>query len=568
MMDQINLLHTQEERVRKFMNRMQLDAMMVSAHHEYIVAARGTGKSEGLDARFILRNVWAMPGSMGGLISPTYAKAWGNTLPAIGHALANWGYIENVHYYVGRKAPASAGFKLPKRPPFRDAWSNCIHFWNGTILVILSLTNGMSANSMSLDWILGPEAKFLNYDKIKTEINPANRGNLQYFGSCPWHHSEMYTTDMPTSRSGKWILDKEKEMQADHINFIRNLFVAKKQHEARKAEYVNQGWWQQRLDQYEADLALARKYQPSLDANKTKDYTTFYGEYDVFDNLEVVGEDFIWQMKRDLPPLVFRTSMLNERLFKVANGFYSALDDKIHFYIPADPRDFEAADFRGNKKPYGCQSDGDYDSSLPLHIAFDCNAAISTCCVGQVREHDKELPTLKSFYVKTPRKLDAVVQDFCDYYSRSSNKEVIFYYDHTFVWVTGNNSESYCDTIIRVLESNGYNVTAIYIGQAPRHDWKHNQIDMALKGSPNLLLPTFNEMNNEYLKLAMERTGIKVGRNGFEKDKSDEKLPDSPENPDETKTHVTDAWDTLFLGANFFWNGISGSSETWAGMNH
>ena len=161
-----------------------------------------------------------------------------------------------------------------------------------------------------------------------------------------------------------------------------------------------------------------------------------------------------------------------------------------------------------------------------------------------------------------------MAQDFCDYYSRSSNKEVIFYYDHTFVWVTGNNSESYCDTIIRVLESNGYNVTAIYIGQAPRHDWKHNQIDMALKGSPNLLLPTFNEMNNEYLKLAMERTGIKVGRNGFEKDKSDEKLPDSPENPDETKTHVTDAWDTLFLGANFFWNGISGSTETWAGMNH
>lgn len=566
-MSQIDLLHTQEERVRKFMNRMQLDAMMVSAHHEYIVASRGTGKSEGLDARFILRNVWAMPGSMGGLISPTYAKAWGNTLPAIGHALASWGYLENVHYYVGRKAPASAGFKLPKRPPFREAWSNCIHFWNGTILVVLSLTNGMSANSMSLDWVLGPEAKFLNYDKIKTEINPANRGNLDHFGDCTWHHSEMYTTDMPTSRSGKWILDKEKEMQPDHIDLIRNIYVAKKQHEARKAEYVNQGWWQQRLHQYEADLSLARKYQPSLEKNRTRDYTTFYGEYDVFDNLEVVGEDFIWQMKRDLPPLVFRTSMLNERLFKVANGFYSALDDKIHFYIAPDPKDYCSDDFKGTKKPFGCQSDGDYDESLPLHIAFDSNAAISTCCVGQVHEKDKEFPTIKSFYVKTPRKLDAVVQDFCDYYSKSSNKEVIFYYDHTFVWVTGNNSESYSDTIIRVLESNGYSVNAVYIGQAPRHDWKHNQIDMALKGSPNLLLPTFNEMNNEYLKLAMERTGIKVGRNGFEKDKSDERLPDSPENPDETKTHVTDAWDTLFLGVNFFWDGLSlGSCDTWAGM--
>ena len=81
---------------------------------------------------------------------------------------------------------------------------------------------------MSLDWIIGPEAKFLNFDKIKTEINPANRGNLQYFDGCPWHHSEMYTTDMPTSRSGKWILDKQEEMQTDHIDLIRSLYIAKK----------------------------------------------------------------------------------------------------------------------------------------------------------------------------------------------------------------------------------------------------------------------------------------------------------------------------------------------------
>lgn len=566
-MNNIDLLHDQENRVRKFMNRMQLDAMMVSAHNEYIVAARGTGKSEGLDARFILRNVWAMPGSMGGLISPTYAKAWGNTLPAIGHALAKWGYLENIHYYVGKRAPASAGFKLPKRPPFRDAWANCIHFWNGTILVVLSLTNGMSANSMSLDWIIGPEAKFLNFDKIKTEINPANRGNLQYFDGCPWHHSEMYTTDMPTSRSGKWILDKQEEMQTDHIDLIRSLYIAKKAHEARKDEYVNKDWYTHKLKRYEDDLSLARKFQPSKDTNKKREYTTFYGEYDVFDNLEVVGEDYVWQMKRDLPPLVFRTSMLNERLFKVANGFYSALEDKIHFYIPVETKYYCADDFKGNKKPYGCQSDGDYDEVQPLHIAFDSNAAISSCCVGQVDLELRELKTIKSFYVKTPRKLDSVVQDFCDYYSRSSNKSVIFYYDHTFVWQTGNNSETYADTIIRVLEHNKYEVTSVYIGQAPRHDWKHNQIDMALKGSGELLFPTFNEMNNEYLKLALERTGIKVGRNGFEKDKSDERLLDSPENPDETKTHITDAWDTLFLGANFFWDGIStGSGGTWAGM--
>lgn len=76
---------------QKFFNRMQRMGMAIAAHDEYWVCSRGTGKSEGLDARFILRNVWAMPGSTGALISPSYAKAWGNTLPAIIHALAEWG---------------------------------------------------------------------------------------------------------------------------------------------------------------------------------------------------------------------------------------------------------------------------------------------------------------------------------------------------------------------------------------------------------------------------------------------------------------------------------------------
>ena len=145
---------------------------LIAAHDEYWVCSRGTGKSEGLDARFIIRNVWSMPGSTGALISPSYAKAWGNTLPAIIHALAEWGYIEGIHFFVGRKAPLSANFGKPKRPPLQTAWGNCIHFWNGTVLVVLSFSQGMSANSMSLDWVIGPEAKFLDYDKIKSEVPP------------------------------------------------------------------------------------------------------------------------------------------------------------------------------------------------------------------------------------------------------------------------------------------------------------------------------------------------------------------------------------------------------------
>jgi hypothetical protein len=132
---------------------------------------------------------------------------------------------------------------------------------------------------------------------------------------------------------------------------------------------------------------------------------------------------------------------------------------------------------------------------------------------------------------------------------------VVVFYDHTFVQTSGKDNDTLIDVIDSKLKANRWNATLTYVGQAPEHKWKHEQIDLTLKGAnPEYLFVLFNLMNNEYLKLAMERSGVKVGRNGFEKDKSDEKLPDSPDNPDELKTHITDAFDTLWYGVNFYYS--------------
>lgn len=548
----VDQLHTHESKMLKYLNKMQREVLLVNAHSSYIVAARGTGKSEGIDAVRLLCNIWSMPSSTGGLISPSYSKAWGNTLPAICKALAEWGYIQNIHYFVGRKAPEAAGFKQPKRPPLRDAWSNCIHFWNGTILVILSFAQGMSANSMSLDWLLGPEAKYLNYDKIKSEVNPANRGNTKDFGYSPLHHGVMYSTDMPTSKMGRWILEKDKAMRPEHIQLIKYLYSEWINYKTKdeKTEYVLR-----QIKELKRDLDLARRYQkPVLPINgKKREYTVYYGEYDVFDNLEVLGEDFIWEMYRDSPALIWRTAFLNERLFKIINGFYSALDDDKHFYIPTDPSGIDLTDYDYRKHNSSCLTDYDLDMHEALHVAFDSNAAISSVAIGQPDMDNRVLRTNNSMFVKTPLKLQDLVNNLCEYYSLKPNKEVVFYYDHTFTWTTGTNPESYADTVIKYFEMNGWSVTPVYIGQQPKHEWRHEKIDLALKGDSDYLYPIFNLFNNEYLKIAMEQSGIKMGKDGFEKDKSPEKLPDSPDNPDEYKTHITDAWDTLFVGTNFFY---------------
>jgi hypothetical protein len=170
--------------------------------------------------------------------------------------------------------------------------------------------------------------------------------------------------------------------------------------------------------------------------------------------------------------------------------------------------------------------------------------------VGQHLE--RELRTVSSFYVKTPRKLKDVVNAFCDYYHYHTNHNVVYYYDSTAIANTPLDASSLSDTVQEVLTARGWNCTAVYIGQQMKHNLKHHYIDLALKGDPEFLFPTFNKDNNEYLLLAMEQTGIKIGRLGFEKNKNAEKDADTPENPDELKTHVTDAWDTLFIGANYY----------------
>lgn len=514
----------------KFFNASQMECMAIGANNEYIIASRGFGKSEGIDAPRLLRNVFAMPRSSGALLSPTYGKLLRNTLPAVFHALDRLGYKRGYHYVVGRRAPKLLNFSTPYIDPLD--YDYVIHWFNGSIQHLISFDRPMSANSMSLDYIMGFEAKFLDFDKIKNEVLPANRGNLNYYKDCPWHHGQVYSSDMPTNKSGMWLLEKEKEMDPELIDLIKSIYF-----EIKYLESIEL-----------TDRPIYSKLRKELDQFRKK--ATFYAEYNVFDNIEILGEDWVANMKRDLPPLIFRTAILNQRMRKVENGFYSALNEKIHYYSSYNNSYLDAQDYRLEGTTNDCRTDGDIDQSQPLIVSNDYNAAINSMVTGQV--DGRQLKTLKSFYVKTPRKLKELVEDWCAYYAPHPTRKVLYYYDATAIADTPIEALSFAETVKDILSKYGWHVTDGYIGKPMAHHQKHNYIDLALKGEPNYLFPVFNKDNNEYLILAMENTGVKIDRNGFQKDKSAEKDPDTPENPDQLKTHITDAWDTMFIGSNFY----------------
>ena len=90
------------------------------------------------------------------------------------------------------------------------------------------------------------------------------------------------------------------------------------------------------------------------------------------------------------------------------------------------------------------------------------------------------------------------------------------------------------------------------MGAPERHDLKHKIINDALA---HLSFPAIriNQQNNADLIIAMQLCEVKISYKGFQKDKSQEKKPESEDTlPLQQRTDFTDAFDTLYLGCKLF----------------
>lgn len=519
---------------KMYFNRAQLESMVVGAREEYIIGGRGLGKSEGFDARVLLRNAMAMPGSTGALLAPSYRKLKAQSFPAIARALARWGYREGVHYYVGHCPPKAARFKPPLVPP-KD-YKNALQFFNGSLLHFVSFDRPMSTNSMSLDYVMGPEAKFLNYDKITQEVLPALRGNRTLFGACPWHGGQYFSTDMPTSAEGRWILGKQQLVDPHRILLIKLTYLA---------------WQQARGCPSYGGQQQARTLYARL--QRLRAGAVFVGMYSSLENLEVLGADWFHDQARNLPPAVFRASILNEPPSRARHAYYGALQEAKHVYYPPGTAAGELADYRAQGVQPDCRFDGDLIPGEPLRVAFDYNAAINTCVVGQLDARGPQpfLRVLASFFLKQPQGLQDLAGLVGTYYRYHDCRTLYYYYDHTAVARSAVTQYSFADVVIDTLRRQGWEALGVYIGKAPRHAEKYNYLSQALRGDGvAFLMPRFNGENCHVLLEAMRRTEVRLGPEGFMKDKRLEKLPDSAECPDKFKPHITDAFDTLLLGAS------------------
>lgn len=515
-----------------YLNDVQRDVMAVQARTTVLCAGRAFGKGM-VHALWNRRNFERMPGSCTGFVSANIKRALTNTLPSMLVHWEKWGLLRNVHWAIGIKPPKAWKWKQPLFPV--QNYENVLSFYNGSIGYIISQDRSGTSNSQSYDALDIDEAKFIDFAQLKDETLPALRGNRQYFGRHFFHHSTLITSDMPVTRKGSWFLDYADKCDPSVIRLIRALLYEIWRLEDRVGSLRSRGveppqYLRKELRRLHTDLCRLRSV--AVD----------YREVSTIDNMVVLGEQFIRQLKRDLPPLTFQTSVLCKRIGIARDGFYSSLTDAHKYsasnfsYIDDCAYDFDRL------REKSSLMDADVNPDAPLCVAFDYNANINWLVCGQPK--GDKLLVLKSFYVKYERKLRELVGDFCDYYRYHRCRHVVFYYDATAKQGSyAVDDATFASVISEAFRSRGWFVTEVDIGPPMHQMQKHLLINRMLAGQQRFK-PMFNRENNEELLVSIQTAGVYNGK----KDKRGEKLAESEESRLELRTDGSDAFDTLAIG--------------------
>lgn len=522
------------EQLQVYLNDIQRDLMtVVQAKDTILVAGRAFGKGM-VHALWNRRNFERMPGSITGFVSANIKRALTNTLPSMLVHWERWGLKRNVHWAIGIKPPKAWGWREPIFPV--QNYENVLSFCNGSVGYIISQDRSGTSNSQSYDALDVDEAKFIDFEQFKDETLPALRGNRQYFGKHFFHHSMLISSDMPVTKKGSWFLDYDKKCDPEVIALIRALVAEIRHIEMRVTELRGKGVTPP--DYLRGEL---RRLHRSL--CQLRSVAVDYREVSTIDNLVVLGEPFIRQLKRDLPPLTFQTSVLCKRIGIARDGFYSSMTEG-HKYSATNFSHLDNCEYDFDKLKDPCSlMDADVDTNQPLCVAFDYNTNINWLVAGQPR--GRRLYVLKSFYVKYERKLNELIEDFCKYYRHHKCRRVIFYFDNTAKQgayaVEGN--VTFRSVIVDAFRKRGWFVTEVDIGPAMNHIVKHLLINRMFDGKAKLR-PMINRENNEDLLISIQTAGVYNGG----KDKRGEKLGETEENRLENRTDGSDAFDTLCIG--------------------
>ena len=454
-----------------------------------IQCGRGSGKSFAV-ALEIKAVVLDMPRSKNFILGETYQQILTRTLPSTIKALAQIGFIKDIHYFVGRYPPKSWDWEEAYEPPLDPKHS--IFFYNGTVYDLLSQdTNSRGGNYSSG---IVDEAQDIDEGKFMAQVIPTMRAEYQRFKKKRTYRRLTLLCSMPRIKRAEWIFNYEK---------------------------------------------LAREFP--------KQYLFISAPSKV--NKFNLPPDWFKDQEKILTKSEYNIEILNIRPKKIEGGFYPFFDDKKHSYVAYNNDYLNSLidDKKGylveNFEHMDCRQDADIDMNAPLELSMDYGGWFNGMVTSQ--EYDDEFRHLSAISINETKSFESLLLSWCVYYKPHRNKVITYWYDQTAKGKDPRVAEYYIE-VSKTLRAHGWVVIEMDIGAQPSHDDRYKFFKIA-HGEQHPDLPKFryNRNNAKWLIISINNADMIQGRKGFEKKKADEKNHDIDQR---TTTHFSDAGDTVGVG--------------------
>jgi len=361
---------------------------------------RGSGKTRIIPEDILLR-ASELPRARIFLASYTYDQIYDNIVPDIHDVFKEHGLIEGRDYVVDKRPPDS--FIKPYKKI--EKYNRSLSLFNGFSVQFVSLGRypGL-VRGRSFDGGILDEALLINEDTMSSILLPTQRGLDHWRNNPYWKMLSIYTSH-PRKPESMWILQYKK-----------------------------------------LAAQLPWKY--------------FYMEATAYDNIEVLGQDYIDDLEQTMNFVDFSIEVMNTPVRDIPSMFYYRFNVEKHTYR----YDFE---LDGRVKIESKVSGRDTDINAPFDVSFDFGGRYSCMSVSQTRgnteyfvnEFDTNNITDAEKKSGVVKKLPHIVADFCGYYQTHHSKHVNIWGDRTGTHQAVVDEYTYYETIQGLLSELGWTST-------------------------------------------------------------------------------------------------------------
>ncbi|WP_271730009.1 hypothetical protein [Aquimarina algiphila] len=470
-----------------------IEALKLGIKYLFLEWARGTGKSTILG--WVIKDAaYQLPRATGVLVGQTYQQMLSRTLPSTKEGLSMFGFYQGIDYVVGRHGK-KLGFAMPFQAPSK--WENVIHFRNGFILILVALDNPNSGRGINSYIVVGDEAALMNPEKLFNNVQTTNRAKKVEFEKSKLLNAEIFASSTPMTQEGKWFANKEQEI----------------------------------IDAHKGLNPKMRNPEKHL-----------FIKANAFANAQNLDKDWFDRMMDKAPSKMhYNAEILNIRPNFNLTSFYPQLDKEKHYYEDFDNGYLESIGVAATKASFDCKQDKDRINTKPLILSLDWGV-FNSMKVSQ--DTGKDYKCLKTFFVKSPKIIDDLINEkFAPYYASHAKKVVHLYYDRNGNSRRAGSRITLAQQAINCLKQSGWEVIVKTPKSLdPPHNEKFIVINYVLKNGGKHGLPKvgINKHNCKDLIISLESAPAKEGKNGIEKDKRSER---SKVIPQEHATHFSDAFD-------------------------